>query len=438
MSAATNPVTSPVPESPTPLASPQLPKKPRSYLWLILLGFVGLTGWLVYAIQHQQQVEQTAATTVAIRTVKAHSGTLTRRVRLAGQTSARKFVNITAPILRGPENRDSMILLKLAPSGSFIRKGEALASLDGQTIQDHIDDLNDTVEASQSDVVKQAATQVRMWESLQQTLRAARADVDKWKLDASAAETKTDLDRELLKLGVDEAQARYQQLQQDLGTTKLSHQAQLKVLQLTVERHKRHVGRHANDLKRFTVAAPMNGLVVMQSRFRGGEMQQIKEGDQVYPGLLFMRVVDTSTMQVEANINQAESGDFRLGQEAVVGLDAFPEIKLKGKVYSIGALATRSFRENYYIRNIPVRIQIEGTDPRLIPDLSAYAEIKLAQQDDAVIVPLSALKLENGKSYVEVKKGDQWERRQVKTALSNELEAAVTEGVNAGDELRVF
>ena len=208
--------------------------------------------------------------------------------------------------------------------------------------------------------------------------------------------------------------------------------------QLTVERHKSRLERLESNLKRFSMRAPMDGLVVMQPSFKGGEMQVIQEGDQVYPGLLFMRIVDTRTMQVEANINQAESSEFRLGQEAVVGLDAFPDLKFKGKVYSIGALATRGMRENYYIRNIPIRIQIDGVDPRLIPDLSAYAEVKLAKQESGVIVPRASLKYQQGKWYVDVKKGEKWEKREVTLGLTNDLETVVTAGVSAGEELRVL
>jgi multidrug efflux pump subunit AcrA (membrane-fusion protein) len=212
----------------------------------------------------------------------------------------------------------------------------------------------------------------------------------------------------------------------------------MKILQYTVERHKRHVGRHKHDLDRYSINSPMDGLIVMQPYFRAGEMKQYEAGDQVSPGTLFMRVVDLNTMQVEARINQTESGELKIGQEATIGFDAFPDMKFKGRIYSIGALATRGWRENYYVRNIPVRIQIEGADPRLIPDLSAYADVKIEAQEDAVVVPRNALIVENGKTYVEVRNGDRWERREVEAGVANAVETAVTEGLKPGDELRLY
>ena len=47
--------------------------------------------------------------------------------------------------------------------------------------------------------------------------------------------------------------------------------------------------------------------------------------------------------------------------------DAFPGLTMKGRIYSIAALASGGWRQNYFIRSIPVRVAIEGSDPRLIP-----------------------------------------------------------------------
>jgi HlyD family secretion protein len=440
MSALTNPVPSVPPpvKAPTPRVSPAEPRRPRSWLWLVGLLSVAGGAWLFYSMANEQKAQQQAAAKAVIRTTKAYTGSVVRTIRVAGQTTARSFYNITAPILRGPESGSNLILLKLVRSGIFVHKGDLLAQIDGRIAQDHIEDVQDIVEAAQADTSKLSAQQMVAWENLQQTLRVAKSDVDKWRLDAQAAETKTPVDQQLLKLGVEEAEARYRQLQQDVANTKAGQRAQAKVLEYTVDRHKRHLGRHTNDIKKYTITAPIEGLAVVQPMFRGGEMQPIQEGDQVHPGTLFLKVMDTRTMQVEGTINQSESGDFRLGQPAVVGFDAFPDMKFSGKVFSIGALATRGWRENYYIRRIPVRVEINGVDPRLIPDLSAFADVTLDRTDNAVVVPRAALRQDQGKLFVEVKNGDSFERREVVAGVSNEVEAAITSGLSAGDEVRLF
>ena len=147
--------------------------------------------------------------------------------------------------------------------------------------------------------------------------------MDKAKLEASAAEVRTEVERQLLSLAFDEATARYTQLLGDIENKKKSDAANLGILKLTLERHKRHYGRHQVDLERFIIHAPIDGLLVYSSVWGGSSMRQIELGDQVSPGQPFMKVVNTATMTVEAKINQAESERFRIGQKATVTLDAF-------------------------------------------------------------------------------------------------------------------
>jgi len=43
------------------------------------------------------------------------------------------------------------------------------------------------------------------------------------------------------------------------------------------------------------VKAPLDGIAVMQTIFRGGDLGQIQQGDQLWPGMNFMTVVDDFT-----------------------------------------------------------------------------------------------------------------------------------------------
>ncbi len=424
---------------PEKLSPPPAPVAPRSggpwkaLVFLILLSIGG------YAAYHSffKPKAPAADTAVVVRTAKVTSGNLQRTIRAGGQTSAREFSNVVAPLLRGPEGNRDLVLMKVAPSGALVKKGALLAQIDGQSMQDHVDDLKDTIEAADSDVRKRKAEQGIEWESLQQTLRLAKSAYDKAKLDASVGEVRTDIERQLLNLSLEEAAASYKQQQTDLASKEISQKAEIKILEYTRERHTRHRNRHVIDLSKFTVNAPMNGLAVMSPVFRGGEMGQFQEGDRVSPGQQFMKVVNPNTMQVEANVNQSESSEFRIGQQAKIRFDAFPGLELHGRVYSIGALAVGGWRQNFYVRSVPIRLMIEGADPRVIPDLSASADVLLATAENKTLVPLSAVRSENGKTAVYIKNGEVFQKRDVQLGLKNDSFAVVESGLHAGDEVRL-
>jgi multidrug efflux pump subunit AcrA (membrane-fusion protein) len=304
-------------------------------------------------------------------------------LRLAGQTTARNFALIMVPRFQGPDSREELTILKSAAPGSFVRKGDLIVALDGQRLQDHIDDVLDLVAQADNDVKKQAAEQSIDMAALEQNLRQQKAELDKARLDLKAAEVRTEIEREILRLSAEEAEASYKALLADVSRRKEADRAGLRILEITAIRQRRHLQRHQNDFKRFNMYAPIDGLVVMAQVWRSGEMRQVQEGDLVSPGQQIMRVVDTSKMQLEARVSQADSSFLRVGQTARIGLDAFPELQFEGRVASIGALAVKGMWDTYYIRNVPVRLEIIGNDPRLIPDLSAWAEIRISDQQTA-------------------------------------------------------
>jgi hypothetical protein len=426
-------VPSPEPIGPEGVSAPEAGSRRRLAGIILLLAVVIAVA--AYYLWPRQRVEKQAVAAPVIRTLRIGKGMLHRTMRLTGTTSAGRFANIAAPLLRGPESGRALVLMQLIKSGARAKKGEIVALIDGQAAKDHIEDVNATIQTAESDIKKRKADQAIEDESLRQALTQVKARLDKAKLDIGASEVRTVIDQELMKLAVEQAEAEYKEQLADIRTNEVSNRAELRILELTRDRHVRHRDRHVADLRKFTIRAPMDGLAVMQSIFRGGDMGQIQEGDQVAPNQPFMKIVDTKSMQVDAGINQVESEWIRIGQLATVNFDAFPDIRLKARVFSIGALAVGGWRSNYYIRSVPVKFQLLEQDPRVIPDLSASADVVAETKPDAVLLPLEAVQAEGGAQVVYVKTSRGFDRRQVKLGLRNNIQAEVLEGLQAGEEV---
>jgi len=438
MSANLNPL--PLPQEPAKMPvlvpSPEEPKgKPSWLIWgsLLVLLVASVAAWQWNSAQ--QEAEKLLAIP-AVRTAKARMASLHQTVRITGVTTARNFANITVPKLTGPEGNRPMTILKMATSGTMVKQGQIVLEIDGQSLQDHVDDVNATVMQAQGDIVKRKAEQALDIENLNQNIRVAKSELDKVRLDAKTKELRTALDQEMLQLAVEEADAKYNQLLKDINFKKQSQSSEMRILQFTMERHMRHRDRHKADLKKFTVIAAMDGLAVVQPVFRGSENDTIKVGDVVAPGQVALKIVDPKSMQVEGNINQTEVSQFRIGETAKITVDAFPGMSLKGRLYSVGALAVTRGRQQSFIRTIPVRVAIEGFDPKLIPDLSAAAEILTGTGDDkAVLIPRGAIHEQDGKTYVFAKQGVNFVKREVKTGDMNDTQIVIQSGVNAGEEV---
>src|SRR5262249_14887102 len=184
---------------------------------------------------------------------------------------------------RGPDFGRALVLIQVAKSGGMIKKGEVVAQIDAQARMDHIDDVDTQIQQAEADIRKRKAEQSLAWEALQQNILVTQAELNKSKLDSGASEVRTTIDVELLKLSVEEQQATLKQQQADLPIQRLSHAAEVRILEITRDRHQRHYQRDMHDVEKCTIKAPISGLVVMQTIWRGTEMGKVQLGYQLWP-----------------------------------------------------------------------------------------------------------------------------------------------------------
>jgi len=422
-----------------PGQAPEPPRRPKPPVWraaavLLLLAAAGAGLWLYLRSARETGAARTVL--AATRTATIERGNLDVRLRVAGSTTATDFANITAPRLRGPE-AGPMVVLRLAEAGAMVKPGDVVLEFDPQSMKDHLDDTIDGLRDRQNDVAKRKVSNELQMENLRQSLRVAKAAVDKAALDYKTLDVRTDIDRELLRLALEEAQAAYKEMLAEVSLREQSLAADLRNAEISMRMEELHVERHENDLTKLVIRAPIPGMVVLQTMFRpGGDQVTVAVGDRMGPGQPVMKIINPEKMMVEGTVNQAEVTRLKIGQEAIIGLDAFPDASYRGKVYSIGAIGVGSRRENYYIRNIPVKVQIENPDRRVIPDLSAFANILTDRQENVLLAPASAVGEENGKQYVYVRTPKGFEKRAVQAGLTNGVQTAILEGLKEGDVVR--
>jgi membrane fusion protein (multidrug efflux system) len=132
------------------------------------------------------------------------------------------------------------------------------------------------------------------------------------------------------------------------------------------------------DLSRTVVYAPVSGVISQADRLQVGQMMT--------QGLPAVSVVVSDQSWIEANFKETDLKKMRVGQPAELWFDAFPDMKLKGKVQSIGAgtgsefsvLPAQNANGNWVkvTQRVPVRIAIEGKPARpLIAGLSTHVRI---------------------------------------------------------------
>jgi len=314
-----------------------------------------------------------------------------------------------------------------------VKTGDVVAKFDPQNQLQRLDDYKDSAIQQENMVRKMMANLAAVKEAHDQSVRSAKADWDKAVLDLKTADVRSAIDAEKFKLSVEEAAANYKQLVAESALVEESQRAQIRASELNRDQSKIEMARAENNVQKMTMKSPMDGIVVMQSIVRNGEFGQIREGDQVQAGQPFVQIVDPSSMVLNATVNQVDAERLRLGMKATVRMDAYPDIELPATLMGIGAMAKASTFRARYVGEIPVRIKIDKTDPRVIPDLTGSAEIVLGSEKNTVLAPRSAVFAEGAGMFMFVQGPEGWIKKKVELGLPNFTQVAVKSGVQKGD-----
>ena len=337
----------------------------------------------------------------------------------------------------GGDSDFALVLVSLAKPGSRVKKGEIVAEFDKQYQLNRLDDYRATVAQLNADATHLKADLAVAREAHAQLVESAKADWDKALLDLKTAEVRSAIEAEDLKLAVRENEARYRQLAEEAKLLEASQRAQILAAEIERDQAKLELDRATMNVNRMVVVAPMDGIAVMQSIWRSGDFGQVQQGDQVWPGQTFMQVVDPSSMVVVANLNQVDAESVRLGVKAAVQLDAYPGVRFPARVIGIGAMTKPGVWRPNYMREIPIRLKLGEIDERVIPDLSASADLLLGTEKSATLAPLSAVWQEHGQPFVFLETSAGWQRHDIELGPRNRVAAVVRSGLSPGDVVAV-
>ena len=432
------------------------PASPISRWWMTIPLCIGI--WAGFALtQNSERIVQVAQSR-PIRTVTADRGDIRKTIRIAGDTAASNVAAVRAPRIRGRgaggvASGGQMTLVKLAAAGSRVKKGTLVAEFDTQNQLLKLDDQKAKVVQEEAKILKVKATQAIAHERERVAAVKAESDLGKAKLDLRTTEVKSAIVAARLQMAVEEAEVNLEAAQKELRLADNARRAELRSNEILRDQELVDQKRAEMNIDRMRILAPIDGMVVLMSNTGGSSISEIEQGDQVRPGMHLLNIVDTASMALEAAVNQADSQIIRTGMPAEVRLDAYPDAVYPARIAAVGSLAgkntgggggkrggrggfSRSGGGNF-LRNIAIEIAILSKDERVIPDLSASADIIVATAEDVVRVPREAVSFEADGAWVQAAGGDAegFERRRIEVGLVSDIHVEAVSGLDPGAKL---
>lgn len=365
---------------------------------------------------------------------KVERKSLAQTLRLNGTTQASRSFVVLAPKLEGAQV-GSMVVTKLVPSGTHITSGDLLVEFDPQAQTKDYLDKKSTYDNLVSQVAQRQSDEDIARAKDDTAMKQAEDELKRAQLEIQKNEVVSRIDAEKNQEAVDEGQATWKQLKETYQLKRAAAVAAIKILEIQRDRAKEAMRYAQANAAKMTVHSPMAGVVVYNTIWLGGRMGTVQQGDQVRPGVPFLQVVDPSKMEVRVELNQVDLLKVHPGQRAEMHLDAYPGMTLPAVLDEMSPLGhTGQFTE--MVRSFTARFSVQGTDPRLLPDLSAAMDLDLGSQSNVLVVPYESIGTESGHTFVWLKSGSGFEKRAVKLGLRNDLSAVVESGLAEGDIVR--
>jgi multidrug efflux pump subunit AcrA (membrane-fusion protein) len=336
---------------------------------------VALLVWGIWAFRSRGPAVPASASSAAGATPQnvATLHNAGRSLRIHGTVEALDYRSISAPRLSGQGN-NSMVITKLLLTGAHVKAGDVVVEFDRQQQEknalDRLADFRDLEEQIKKKSADNAGAESKDVTELKQAENAVQTA----ELEMKKNEVISRIDAEKNAQTLEEAKANLTQLRETLSLKRVARQADLRSLEIQRDRAKLSMEYARRNREKLAIHAPINGLVVVQPIWMNAGMREVQEGDEVRPGNTFMQVVNPQGMQVRARINQTDIGSLQIGQAVKVRLDAYPDLALPGKLLRLTAVGTTSMMNNK-IRVFTGVFTIDGTDPRLLPDLSAAVDV---------------------------------------------------------------
>lgn len=244
------------------------------------------------------------------------------------------------------------------------------------------------------------------------------------------------------------SEAEFQRARSALETSRSALDASLH----RVDQTRAGLNANRDTLSKTTVRSPIDG-VVTTLRMKAGEVTVI--GTMNNPGTQLMTISDMSSVQAVLMVDETDTPTVRVGQKALLAIDAYPGRTFDGLVTEVGhspilrddvdlqGLTTTSDAINF-----KVRVKVLTPPPGIRPGFSVTADIITGTKAKVPAVPLAAVvvrdspkgeKTDAGKSKTEegvyALRDDKAVFVPVKTGLTGELMVELVAGPKPGEEI---
>lgn len=290
----------------------------------------------------------------------ASQGEVARIVSASGKLRAINTINVGSEI-------SGQVTDVYVDFNTPVTAGQVLARIDPTRIQARVTQARAQVELARATLAQAEAAIIR-----------AQTD---YEVQTREYERQKQLEDKgfVSRAGIDRAQNALATARASLSTAKAQAQSgRAQIAQSTAELSSAQL-----DLNRTRIIAPTSGVVINKL---------VEPGTTVAASFqtpnLFEIAADTSRMQVEASVDEADIGQVRVDQQVRFTVDSYPDDTFNAKVGQIRKSATESQNVVSYL----VILNVDNKDGKLLTGMTANVEIVTGTKANVLRIPAQAIR----------------------------------------------
>jgi multidrug efflux pump subunit AcrA (membrane-fusion protein) len=410
-----------------------LPRFLKSKRVLVVLGIFVIAGAGGVVAMNARAGSIPNATTVDVT-----QGEFVDYIQIRGDIRPAKSLVLNAPLQSGGD----LQIVKLAKNGSTVKKGDLVVEFDATSLQQRLAERQSDLKAAEREIEQLQAQQRINAEERKTVLMKAQYDVDRAKLDLGKRDLISQIEYEEAKLALSDAEHRLTETQAKQRSTDTAAEADLVGKRRKRDKAQFDVDRTVSAIEALRLRAPADGTVnVLENPRSGGPMTsgvEFREGDRAWAGASILELPDLTSIHLEARLDESDRGRLKVGQQALVKIEAVPGKDFTARVDLISVLARVDFSSGWPpVRNFDLGLVLDNPDPRIRPGMTATARIAADRMPDTTLVPAEAIFQKDGRPVVYRLNGSKFDEQPIGIVRRGREQAAVSSGVSAGDKLAV-
>ncbi|HWK09681.1 MAG TPA: efflux RND transporter periplasmic adaptor subunit [Vicinamibacterales bacterium] len=372
-------------------------------------------------------------------TVEVTHGDFVDFIQIRGDIRPAKSIVLSAPLQSGGD----LQITKLVKNGSTVKKGDIVVEFDATSLEQRLAERRSDLKSAEGEIEQLQAQQKITAEEQKTALLKAKYDVERAKLDLGKRDLISEVEYQEAKLALADAEQRLKETQAKEISAAAAAQADLVGKERKRDKARFDVERTESAIAQLRLRAPADGVVNIltnprtQSMFGGGGAE-FHEGDRAWAGASILELPDLSSIHLEARLDETDRGRLKVGQQAVVKIEAVPGKDFQARVDLISVLARVDFSSGWPpVRNFDLGLVLADPDSRIKPGMTATARIAADRLPNTTLVPVEAIFQKDGRPVVYRLDGSKFDEQPIEIVRRGREQAAVSAGVAAGDKLAV-